>query len=101
MISGSFDVRNTGSREGKTTAQIYATPPGGVSRLIGWSKVELKPGESRQVTFKSDARLLATFDADAHVWKVAEGDYRVTLGNSATDVSASAVVHLEARTINP
>ena len=101
MISGSFDVRNTGSRPGKTTAQIYATPPGGVPRLIGWSKVELKPGESRHVTLNSDARLLATFDAEGHVWKLAEGDYRVTLGNSATDVGASAVVHLDARTINP
>ena len=56
-------MRNTGEREGKATAQVYATPPGGVARLIGWSKLDLKPGQTRRVTLTADPRLLATFDS--------------------------------------
>jgi beta-glucosidase len=97
----SFDMRNTGGREGKTTAQVYATPPGGVPRLIGWSKVALKPGEMRRVTLSADPRLLATFDAEGHAWKVAQGNYLVTLADSATDISATATAHIEASTVNP
>jgi len=100
-LSVSFEMRNTGMREGKTTAQIYATPPGGIARLVGWSKMSLKPGETRHVTLSADPRLLATFDAEAHVWQVADGNYAVTLANSATDIAATATVHIEASTINP
>ena len=100
-LSASFDMRNTGKRPGKATAQLYATPPGGVARLIGWSKLDLKPGETRRVTLAADPRLLARFDSDAHLWRVAEGDYAVTLGESSADVSASAMVHIEASTIKP
>ncbi|MDE2264795.1 MAG: glycoside hydrolase family 3 C-terminal domain-containing protein [Alphaproteobacteria bacterium] len=100
-ISATFDVSNAGKREGMQTAQVYATPPGGVARLIGWSKVDLKPGETQHVTVTADPRLLATFDTVGNVWRVAEGDYAVTLGSSSTDVSATATVHITASTIKP
>ena len=94
-------MRNIGKSEGKATAQVYATPPGGVARLIGWSKVDLKPGEARRVTLTADPRLLANFDSDANLWRVAEGNYAVTLGESSAEISASANVHLAASTIKP
>jgi beta-glucosidase len=100
-LSASFDMRNTGKHQGKATAQVYATTPGGGARLIGWSKLDLKPGETRRVTLNADPRLLATFDTDAHLWRVAEGDYAVTLGESSAEVSASATVHIAASTIKP
>jgi beta-glucosidase len=100
-LTVSFDMRNTGKRQGKATAQVYATPPGGVARLIGWSKLDLKPGETRRVTLAADPRLLATFDSAANLWRVAEGDYAVTLGESSVEVSASATVRIEASTIKP
>ncbi|MGC9953121.1 MAG: beta-glucosidase [Rhizomicrobium sp.] len=104
-LTVSFNVRNTGKREGKATAQVYAAPPTadghGVARLVGWSKVDLKPGEMRHVTLSADPRLLATFDTTAHVWQVAAGDYAVTLGGSSADASATANVHIDASTIKP
>ncbi|MGA7674445.1 MAG: glycoside hydrolase family 3 C-terminal domain-containing protein [Rhizomicrobium sp.] len=100
-LNVSFDMRNIGKREGKATAQVYATPPGGVARLIGWSKVDLKSGETHRVTLTADPRLLASFDTDAHLWRVAEGEYAVTLGESSAEVSASASVHITASTIKP
>jgi beta-glucosidase len=100
-LTVSFDVRNTGKRKGKTTAQVYAAPPGRVARLVGWSKVDLKPGETRHVTLSVDPRLLASFDTPANVWRVAAGDYAVTLGASSADASAAANVHIDASTIKP
>jgi beta-glucosidase len=100
-LSATFTVRNTGNRAGKTVAQLYAKPPFGVSRLIGFSKVELAPGESKQVTLKADPRLLAMFDGDADVWTITGGDYTVRLGGSAADRSAVAVAHVNPGTIKP
>jgi beta-glucosidase len=100
-LSASFDLRNSGNREGKETAQLYVTPPGGVPRLVGWSKVDLRPGESRHLTITADPRLLASFDETAHLWKVADGDYAVALGASFADTRASATVHVNAATIKP
>ncbi len=99
--TASFDIRNTGRRAGMGTAEVYATPPGGVARLVGWSKVDLKPGETRHATITIDPRLLATFDTTADVWRVAAGDYKIALGGSSTDISATATIHLEAGTIKP
>jgi beta-glucosidase len=100
-LSVAFDVRNSGKREGKETAQVYATPPGGIARLIGWKKIDLKPGESGHVTVSADPRLLASFDSTAHVWRVVEGDYAVTVGGSSADMQAQATAHVGASTIKP
>jgi beta-glucosidase len=100
-ISASFDVKNTGKREGKETAELYAIPPGGLKRLIGFAKVDLMPGETQHVTLTADPRLLASFDTDAHLWRVPAGDYTVTLGSSVEDAAATATAQLEAGTIKP
>ena len=100
-LTVSFDVRNTGTREGKTVAQVYAKPPFGDVRLIGWSKVDLQPGETRHVTLSADPRLLAMFDGDANLWRVADGDYTVRLGDSSAHISATAAAHVGASTIKP
>jgi len=100
-LTATFTVRNTGPRAGKTVAQLYAKPPIGVSRLIGFSKVELQPGESKPVTLRADPRLLAMFDSDANMWSISGGDYTVRLGGSAADKSAVAVAHVNPGTVKP
>jgi beta-glucosidase len=100
-ITASFEVKNTGKREGKDVAELYAAPPGGLKRLIGFAKVDLKPGESQHVTLTADPRLLARFDSEAQLWRVAAGEYTVTLGSSVADKAAAASVHVEAGTLKP
>jgi beta-glucosidase len=96
-----FDVHNTGQRSGKTVAQVYVKPPIGVSRLIGWRKLDLAPGETRHVTLTADRRLLAMFDTDANLWRIADGDYTVRLGSSFADRSAAATAHVNEGTVKP
>jgi beta-glucosidase len=104
-LSAEFDVRNTSKIAGKAVAQIYATPPSSdgskVARLIGWSKADLKPGEVRHLSVTADPRLLAQFDTSAQLWRLAAGDYSVTLGSSSADIKATATAHLDTVTIKP
>lgn len=84
----SFDVTNTGRREGTDTPQVYLTARNGASkvRLLGWSRISLKPGETQRVSVSADRRLLADFDTDRRSWRVAAGDYQVSIGASASDL---------------
>jgi beta-glucosidase len=104
-ITVDADVKNDGTMPGKETVQVYATPPDAngksVARLMGWSKVDLKPGETRHVTITAEPRLLAAFDKDRHVWRIAEGDYPVAVGTSSATPSATVHVSLPARDIAP
>jgi len=100
-LNVSFDVHNTGARAGRTVAQVYAKPPIGATRLIGFSKVDLEPGETRHVTLTADPRLLALFDSDANMWRIADGDYVVKLGGSVADIAATATAHVSEGTIKP
>jgi beta-glucosidase len=99
----SADVTNLGAREGSETVQLYATPPapGSVSRLIGWSKVSLKPGETRHVAIAVDPRLLARFDSEGQSWLIEAGAYTLSAGASASDASATIAVTLTERRIKP
>jgi beta-glucosidase len=97
----SFDVTNNGRRAGAEVAEVYAAPPEGVPRLIGWRRLELKPGETRRVTITADPRLLARFDATSHGWRLAAGRYGVFVGASLQDRALSGAARLAARRIAP
>jgi beta-glucosidase len=103
--TASFDVTNTGTRAGQAVAQVYAEPPQGaareVRRLIGWSKVELAPNETRHVKVTADPRLLAHYDVATRTWHVAAGNYLVSLCGSSADPASYAWVHLDERTMKP
>jgi len=102
-----FDVTNTSPRPGMDTPQAYATPPFGGERgrwrqrLIGWKKIELKPGETRHVTLSADPRLLAHFDEKTHDWRLEGGTYRVAVGASAMDLKLDGSAKLAAKWIEP
>lgn len=100
-LTVSFDVKNTGRRAGKTVAQIYAKPPFGETRLVAFSKIALAPGETKHITLTADPRLLAMFDSDANLWRVAAGDYTLRLGSSANETAAIVTTRLNAATVKP
>ena len=100
-ITATLTVTNTGKVAGADVPQVYLTeaPDGARLRLLGFERVELKPGESKTVTLQADPRLLARFDGPNGLgqWRIAEGTYRVALGKSAGDVARTAEVTLGAR----
>ena len=100
-IAVNFTTANSGRRAGHAVPQVYVSRQGAgweaPKRLGGWDKVSLKPGESRASAITVDPRTLAVFDAKSNKWKIAAGDYIVTLAE-ATDKPVSTVkVRLPAR----
>jgi beta-glucosidase len=100
-VTVSFTLKNTGRRPGMDTPQVYAAPPGGVARLIGWKKIALKPGESRRVRVQADPRVIAAYDEAAHGWHVAAGDYAVSVGASSADLTLSGKAKLSDSRLRP
>ncbi len=100
-ISVSFKVANSGAREGKAVPQVYVSKPGAgweaPKRLAGWDKLALKPGESRSTRVELDPRTLAVYDSRRGKWKIAAGDYLVTLAEAADAPVTTVKVRLPAR----
>ena len=82
----SFTLRNAGTRDGAEIAQVYATRPGdpaGVRRLVAFTKLALKAGESKAVTVPIDPLYLSSFDATLHRWIELPGTYGVIVGGAS------------------
>jgi beta-glucosidase len=93
-VTASVTVTNTGERAGADVPQLYLTRAAGDKRqrLLGFERVELAPGESKQVTLTADPRLLARFDGTAGQWRIAAGACEVALGRNAADFVLTAEV---------
>jgi beta-glucosidase len=94
-------VKNTGAHEGAKVVQIYVASPGcSVPRppreLKGFAKVQLKPGESRQVVIILRPTALAFYDNDTKKWKAEAGEYQIMLGTSSRDNRVQSSVTLAA-----
>jgi beta-glucosidase len=84
-------VKNTGSKEGKEVVQLYTsdliasiTPD--VKRLRRFEKVDLKPGESKTITFTLPLKELAFVNTDNK--KIVEaGDFKIQIENLTTNFS--------------
>jgi beta-glucosidase len=91
MMAVSFTVRNTGKRAGTEIAEVYASLPDAAGeppkRLIGWARVELAPGESKQVSIPVDHDRLTIYDEASDAWKLIPGSYTVMAGGSSQDLS--------------
>jgi beta-glucosidase len=90
------DVKNTGSRAGTETVQLYirdqfssVTRP--VKELKGFAKVALRPGETRTVALDITAEMLAFYDIDMK-YGVEPGDFEIMVGNSSRDADLRKVI---------
>ncbi|MFL6256678.1 MAG: beta-glucosidase family protein [Pyrinomonadaceae bacterium] len=95
----SFDVKNTGAREGSDVAQVYvsdthASVPRPPKELKGFAKVNLRPGESRRVTVRLDGRAFSFYDAAAHRWRLDPGDFDILVGRSSEQIELRGKVTL-------
>jgi beta-glucosidase len=80
-------VSNTGSVDGAEVAQLYVGIPGGpVRQLRGFSKVDIEPGKSAQVSFDLTRRDLSVWDTGAQKWQLQSGSYNVYVGGSSRDL---------------
>lgn len=91
------NVKNTGSRDGKATVQLYVQSPyteydiaNGVEKsaiqLLGYDKVEVAKGSSKTVTISVPGYFLASYDRMGEKGYILDaGDYYFAVGNGAHD----------------
>ena len=89
-IAATVTVTNTGSREGTEVVQLYIRDMVGsiarpVQELKGFERINLKPGESRTVTFTIDADLLKFYNKDLQ-FVCEPGDFEIMVGTDSRNV---------------
>jgi beta-glucosidase len=99
QVSVAFDITNIGTRAGAEVAEVFvgdhhAPVPRPVKELKGFTKVNLNPGETRNVTVKLDRRAFSYYDVKNHKWTVAPGDFDLFVARSAVDIELTGKVTL-------
>jgi beta-glucosidase len=97
-----FSVANTGERAGAEVAQVYLGLPEGLGepprRLAGWARVELEPGETREVTVTIEAQApggpLELWDEERGGWVRATGTFTLHVGASSRDLRLTGAVEV-------
>ncbi len=94
-----FTLTNTGSRVGAEVAEVYASLPASAGeppkRLVGWSKVQLKPGESKEVTVDVNPKYLSIYNVEKNGWQLLSGEYNFMVGGSSQNLPLKQSVNLQ------
>jgi len=95
----SFKVTNAGSRAGAEVAEVYAALPESAGeppkRLVGWSKVKLNAGESKEVAIDVDPEYLSIFDVERDAWQLVPGSYALMVGGSSQNLPLKESITLK------
>ena len=97
----SFDLTNTGHREGADAAELYVGEshppvPRPQKELKGFARVNLAPGATKRVTITLNSRAFAWFDTTTHLWRVDPGEFTIAVGRSVDDTQLAITVSLSA-----
>lgn len=84
-------LRNTGTRRGRETVQVYAARPGSaverpVRWLAGFAVTEAGPGAEVTVSIPLPCARLAHWDTAAGAWAVEPGQFLLSVGRSSRDL---------------
>jgi beta-glucosidase len=90
-VTVNFDVANTGEREGAEVAQVYVSDKHSkvqrpVKELKGFTKIDLKPGETKNVSLVLDKRAFSYYDVASKHWKVEPGVFDILVGGSSANM---------------
>ncbi len=93
------EIKNIGDRPGAEIAQLYVHPiESRVERpareLKGFAKVQLQPGEKKEVSFAVDQNAFRYFDPASHQFKTDAGRYEIEVGASSRDLRLTQTFQL-------
>ena len=105
LYTVSFDVTNTGDRDGADVAQLYISDDHSkierpAKELKGFAKVSLKRGETQHVSLPLDARSFAYYDPTAKRWTISPGDFGVSVGRSSQEIVLKGTVSVSNEVAN-
>lgn len=91
-VTVDLDVSNIGNQSGKEVVQVYVGFPS--SQLVpqpplqlkAFDKVDLEPGQTRQVQLKLNPNAFAYWNEQTHGWVVMKGSYKIMAGASSNEL---------------
>jgi beta-glucosidase len=91
----SFDLRNVGEREGAEVAEVYVSDnhssvPRPVKELKGFSRADLRPGETKHVDLTLDRRAFSFYDTKTKEWKAEPGTFNILVGSASDKIELQA-----------
>jgi|CXWL01.1.fsa_nt_gi beta-glucosidase len=95
----SFDITNTGKTEGKEIAQVYvrdmeSSLPRPIKELKGFAKVNLKPGETKNVKISLNQRAFQYYDPVKKQWVLEPGKFEILVGSASDHIMLTQQVEL-------
>lgn len=99
-ISFSISVKNTGNRAGQEVIQLYicdkkSSLPRPVKELKGFQKIQLAPGEEKNVSITVNKEALSFFDDTQHAWIAEPGKFEALIGTSSRDIKGKVAFELK------
>ncbi|MBR1416147.1 MAG: glycoside hydrolase family 3 C-terminal domain-containing protein [Prevotella sp.] len=98
-ITVSFDVKNTGERDGDEIVQLYTHAQSQLERplkeLKGFDRISLKAGETRHVEIPLIHDQLCYFNEQTNTYDVEEGTVDVMIGASSADIRLQTTITTE------
>ena len=86
-------------RAGAEIAEVYAAVPASAGeppkRLVGWDKLHLNAGESKEVSASVRPLYLSVYDEGSNSWKVVPGSYTFMVGGSSRSLPLVEKVNLK------
>ena len=91
QLEVSLTLTNTGKRSGKEVVQLYvvdteSTLQRPVKELKAFDKIELAPGESKQVSFVLSIRDFSYYSKLYDRWLAESGEFEILVGSSSRDM---------------
>ncbi|MDP4090731.1 MAG: glycoside hydrolase family 3 C-terminal domain-containing protein [Bacillota bacterium] len=98
-VTVKFKVKNTGSVQGKEVVQLYVKEM--ILRVIrpekelkAFGKVELMPGEEKEIRFDLDEHAFEYYSLPRRDWHVEGGKYKLLIGASSRDIRLQGIVEI-------
>lgn len=91
FVDVSFEITNTGKRDGADVAQIYigddeSSLPRPVKELKAFKKVFLNSGEKRTITLGLGPEAFSFFHSDKREWIIEPGSFTIYIARSAREI---------------
>lgn len=92
----SFDLRNSGGRDGEEVVQLYAKVSGddAAKRLRGFERVFVKAGETRKVEIVVPKEDLMLWNTGKHRFELNKGEAEFMVGASSEDIRLTETVKI-------
>jgi beta-glucosidase len=96
----SVELKNTGSKDGAETVQVYVTEKNPTvlrpkKELKSIKKVALKAGEKQKVEFELSKKDFAFWNDQTHEWTVNSGTFVISLGTSSANIAQTLEIEVK------